>query len=178
MPIHSFGSLNLDYVYAVDHFVQGGETMAALGRQVFAGGKGLNQSIALARAGAKVYHAGKVGPDGAMLTQLLQDAGADISHVMVEPEVPTGHAIIQVDNHSGQNCIIIYPGANGCLTPDFIDQALSKAGRENSPCSKTKPAAWPTAWNNAIKRGFKWCSIHPPAPARPWTPGSIPLWIG
>ena len=46
MPIHSFGSLNLDYVYAVDHFVQGGETMAALGRQVFAGGKGLNQSIA------------------------------------------------------------------------------------------------------------------------------------
>lgn len=127
MPVHSFGSLNLDYVYSVDHFVQGGETMAALGRQVFAGGKGLNQSIALARAGAKVYHAGKVGPDGAMLTQLLLDAGADVSHVGVEPDTPTGHAIIQVDSHTGQNCIIIYPGANGCLTPDFIDQALSKA---------------------------------------------------
>ena len=56
MPVHSFGSLNLDYVYAVDHFVQGGETMAALGRQVFAGGKGLNQSIALARAGVGRLH--------------------------------------------------------------------------------------------------------------------------
>ena len=93
MPVHSFGSLNLDYVYSVDHFVQGGETMAALGRQVFAGGKGLNQSIALARAGAKVYHAGKVGPDGAMLTQLLRDAGADVSHVgwsrILPPAMPS-----------------------------------------------------------------------------------------
>ena len=159
MPVHSFGSLNLDYVYSVDHFVQGGETMAALGRQVFAGGKGLNQSIALARAGAKVYHAGKVGPDGAMLTQLLRDAGADVSHVGVEPDTPTGHAIIQVDNHTGQNCIIIYPGANGCLTPDFIDQALSKA----------RPGEFALFQNETSSLAYGLEQCHKP---------STPLWIG
>lgn len=64
MAVLNIGSLNLDYVYRVDHFVRPGETLAASHRAVHAGGKGLNQSVALARAGATVLHAGCVGADG------------------------------------------------------------------------------------------------------------------
>ena len=75
MKLLNFGSLNIDYVYDMPHFVQGGETATATARHVYAGGKGLNQSIAAARAGAQVLHAGAIGPDGAFLTRLLQDPG-------------------------------------------------------------------------------------------------------
>ena len=67
MRILNFGSLNMDYVYQVEHFVRPGETMAALSRSETAGGKGLNQSIALARAGASVCHAGCLGTGGEAL---------------------------------------------------------------------------------------------------------------
>lgn len=67
MKVLNFGSLNVDYVYALDHIVQGGETILSSGMKVFAGGKGLNQSIALAKAGVPVYHAGLVGNDGQIL---------------------------------------------------------------------------------------------------------------
>ncbi|MEG2083739.1 MAG: PfkB family carbohydrate kinase, partial [Oscillospiraceae bacterium] len=73
MKILSLGSLNLDFVYKVDHFVQAGETIAARERNQFCGGKGLNQSIALARAGAEVFHAGKIGADGEVLRKRLED---------------------------------------------------------------------------------------------------------
>ena len=89
MKLLNFGSLNIDYVYDMPHFVQGGETATATARHVYAGGKGLNQSIAAARAGAQVLHAGAIGPDGAFLTQLLEDAGADTS------------ALLQVQEASG-----------------------------------------------------------------------------
>ncbi len=127
MPIRCFGSLNLDHVYSVSHFVQGGETIAASALSVFCGGKGLNQSIALSRAGAEVLHAGKVGRDGDMLVNLLRQAGVDTSRIAVEPEAPTGHAIIQVDEKSGQNCIIIYGGANAMVDPAYIDSVLADA---------------------------------------------------
>ena len=76
--ILNIGSLNLDYVYAVPHFVEAGETLLSGRRDVFAGGKGLNQTVAAARAGAKVCHGGAVGADGEMLLDLLREAGAEI----------------------------------------------------------------------------------------------------
>ena len=77
MRILNFGSLNLDYVYPVDHFVRPGETLAALSRSVKAGGKGLNQSVALARAGACVSHAGCLGTGGELLKTLLEENGVN-----------------------------------------------------------------------------------------------------
>ena len=76
MKILDFGSLNLDTVYRVDHIVQPGETLLPLFVRSYCGGKGLNQSIAIARAGCQVFHAGRVGPDGSrLLDQLkMQDA--------------------------------------------------------------------------------------------------------
>ena len=75
MRILNFGSLNVDYVYNVDHFVRPGETLAALSRDEKAGGKGLNQSVALARAGAPVCHAGCLGAGGEILKDMLDENG-------------------------------------------------------------------------------------------------------
>ena len=71
MKILNFGSLNIDYVYSVSHFVEKGETISSNTLDVFPGGKGLNQSIALGRAGGDVYHAGIIGEDGRFLSELL-----------------------------------------------------------------------------------------------------------
>lgn len=127
MPrILSFGSLNLDYVYHVPHFVRPGETMSPLKREVNCGGKGLNQSIAAALAGASVFHAGKIGRDGQPLIDALRRAGADTSLVAMN-DMPTGHAIIQVEP-SGQNCILLYAGSNGNITRTQVDHTLAGFG--------------------------------------------------
>ena len=67
-----FGSLNIDYVYSVDHFVRGGETIPSSSLSLFCGGKGLNQSIAFAKAGATVFHAGCIGNEGNMLKEMKE----------------------------------------------------------------------------------------------------------
>jgi ribokinase len=122
MPILNFGSYCTDNVYAVPHFVKPGETLPSLGYQVHAGGKGLNQSLALAYAGAKVSHAGKVGIDGQWMRQLLEDAGVDTSLTQVATG-PGGHAIIQV-TPEGENAIVIYGGANTTMGTNDFTRAL------------------------------------------------------
>ena len=130
MKILNFGSLNIDYVYRVQDFVKGGETIHADTMQKNIGGKGLNQSIALARAGAAVYHAGCVGADGAFLVDYLKENGVDTRYI-AETDTPTGHAIIQIDQN-GQNCIIIHGGANTQITTDHIDAVLLQNEINNS----------------------------------------------
>ncbi len=106
----NFGSLNIDHVYRVPWFVRPGETLTSLSCRKFPGGKGLNQSVALARAGIPVMHAGRIGNDGAFLRHILDESGADTS-LLVTADEPTGHAIIQVAP-SGENSIILFGGAN------------------------------------------------------------------
>ena len=101
MKIINFGSLNIDHVYQIEHFVQPGETIASSGYQMHCGGKGLNQSIALARAGANVFHAGKIGRGGEHLLTKLSEAGVDTT-LITTGEGSTGHAIIQV-SPEGEN---------------------------------------------------------------------------
>jgi ribokinase len=120
--ILNFGSLNIDYVYALDHIVKEGETEASVGYYVFEGGKGLNQSVALARAGANVYHAGKIGREGLFLKEAMENSGVDCRFVSVS-DGANGHAIIQ-RAASGQNSIILYPGANHQITAADIDNVL------------------------------------------------------
>lgn len=120
--ILNFGSLNIDYVYALDHIVKEGETEASVGYFVFEGGKGLNQSVALARAGAKVFHAGKIGAEGRFLKEAMEGCGVDCRFVTVS-DGANGHAIIQ-RAASGQNSIILYPGANHEITAADIDSVL------------------------------------------------------
>ena len=124
MQILNFGSLNIDFTYAVDHIATPGETIASTSLAVNLGGKGLNQSIALARAGAKVAHAGMVGIDGGFLVDLLRDNGVDVSAVRTNGDVRTGNAIIQTDAH-GENCIVLYGGANQAIDETSIDEVLA-----------------------------------------------------
>lgn len=123
MKILNFGSLNYDYVYSVDHIVEPGETLNSVKMETFCGGKGLNQSIALARAGIKVYHAGIVGADGETLINICKENGVDISNIE-KSEGKSGHTIIQVEE-KGQNCILLFGGSNRCFTKKFINTVLS-----------------------------------------------------
>ncbi len=126
MGVLNFGSLNIDHVYRVPHFVRPGETLTSLDYRRFAGGKGLNQSIALARAGAQVHHAGKVGPEGTWLRDTLAAEGVNVDFVQVTDD-PTGHAIIQVVPE-GENAIVIYGGANRTITPADATRVLAHFG--------------------------------------------------
>ena len=115
--------MNLDHVYQVPHFVQPGETICAAGMNLFCGGKGLNQSMAVAKAGGKVCHAGIVGEDGGGMVEELCRAGVDVSLIRRAPG-PSSHTVIQVDP-SGQNSIIVYSGENMRLSARDLDQILS-----------------------------------------------------
>lgn len=118
------GSLCIDLVYPVPSIVKAGETLASGARQVFPGGKGLNQSIAAARAGAEVKHYGAVGDDGDMLLEQLQQEGVDTAGVQ-RLSGPSGQAIIQVDAQ-GQNAIVISGGSNRALSNELIDEAVAE----------------------------------------------------
>lgn len=124
MKVLNIGSLNIDRVYDVHRFVQKGETITSSGMSVFAGGKGLNQSIALARAGADVCHVGLIGSDGIFLRDLLKESGVDVSLVQCDTEMPSGHAIIQRDCE-GDNCIVLHGGANLHMDERMVDRALA-----------------------------------------------------
>lgn len=123
MKILNFGSLNLDYTYQLPHIVMPGETITSLDLQVYPGGKGLNQSVALAKAGADVYHAGLIGADGGLLKETCEQSGVNVTFLRTS-KTRSGNAIIQVDEN-GQNSIILYPGANRQITREFVDEVLS-----------------------------------------------------
>lgn len=123
MKVLNFGSLNLDYVYKVDHMVCRGETETCQSRSTYYGGKGLNQSIALSRAGATVYHAGNIGSTGLVLLRELENSGVNTRYVKVLEDVPTGHTVIQNDRE-GDNCILLFGGANRCVTAEQVEEVL------------------------------------------------------
>lgn len=130
MSILCFGSANIDDTYRVPHMVARGETLAATGVARRAGGKGLNQAVALARAAAgrlDVAFAGCVGADGAFLLDELEAAGVDVTRVEVLKDERCGLAVIQNDA-DGDNCIILYGGANRRITLDLVRRALAFYG--------------------------------------------------
>ena len=123
MKILNYGSMNIDNVYQVDHMIQPGETQMANDKSIFAGGKGLNQSIAIAKAGGAVYHAGVVGEDGAILMDTLKRGGVDTQYIKHMPG-PSGHTVIQVDKN-GQNSIIVFAGENMRVLEEDIEKVLA-----------------------------------------------------
>ncbi len=122
MKLVNFGSLNYDYVYSVDHMVLPGETLSSNSMETFCGGKGLNQSIALAKAGVSVYHAGMVGEDGESLIDMCKENQIDYRYIS-KVQGKSGHTIIQLDKQ-GQNSIILFPGTNGLNTLEHIEEVL------------------------------------------------------
>ena len=123
MKLLVFGSLNIDHTYHLPHLVKEGETLSSTAYAKNEGGKGFNQAVALAKAGLDISFAGAIGKDGLFLQEYLQSIGIDTAHIQVL-DVPTGHAIIQVDAE-GRNSIFLYGGANQAITEEHINQVLS-----------------------------------------------------
>ncbi len=129
MKILNFGSLNIDKVYTVENIVKSGETIDSTNYTENVGGKGLNQSVAIAKAGGTVYHAGCVGKDGDTLLQVLNENKVNTSLIKTTA-ISSGQAIIQVDKQ-GQNCIILYHGANYAVSKKYIDEVLANFGEND-----------------------------------------------
>ncbi len=153
MKILNFGSLNVDYVYSVDYFVRAGETLKANSREVLPGGKGLNQSVALARAGAQVYHAGCIGADGEFLRQLLNKKGVNTEYLRTIDGMQ-GHTIIQVDK-KGENCILLYGGTNRSIGDSQIDETLAHFGQGDWLVLQNEVNSLPRIVDAAFARGMR-----------------------
>ena len=153
MAIYNLGSINIDHVYRVPHLPAAGETLSALGYAQGLGGKGANQSVAAARAGACVFHIGAVGPGSDWVLAELAGYGVDLRHVTVGAE-PTGHAIINVDP-AAENSIVIYPGANRVLSGDMAGAALAGAGAGDTLLVQNETSAQAEAAALAAARGMQ-----------------------
>lgn len=153
MKILSLGSLNIDRVYRIDRFVEAGETKAAESMMVNCGGKGLNQSIAAAKAGCEVFHAGLLGSDGQMLKDALSKSGVDVS-LLLPYDGPSGHAIIEVDDH-GQNRIILFGGSNRALTEQQVDHILESFGSQGVVLLQNEINLLPYIMEQAAARGLE-----------------------
>lgn len=152
MRILNFGSLNLDYVYQVEHFVRPGETVSALSQQVNCGGKGLNQSIALARAGAAVWHGGCVGAGGERLSALLEENGVN-TRFLRQTDALQGNAVIQVDRN-GENCILLFGGSNRTITERQIDETIAEFGPGDLLILQNEINGLPYLVRQAAKKGM------------------------
>ena len=126
MAVFNFGSINIDHVYSVPHFVQPGETLSSKDYQSILGGKGANQSVALAKAENDVFHVGAIGSSDAAFIAQMKSAGVNCSHIREISDVASGHAIIQV-TPDAENSIILFGGANQTLSHDHIATALATA---------------------------------------------------
>jgi ribokinase len=115
------GSCNLDLVVGVDHVPQVGETVMGSDVQRYPGGKGANQAVAAARLGCRVAMVGRVGDDeaGALLREALEADGVDTSALLTTPGVPSGTALIAVQD-DGDNAIVVSPGANARVSPQDV----------------------------------------------------------
>ena len=125
MAVFNLGSINADLFYQVPHLLAPGETLASMQHSRGLGGKGANMSVAIARAAARAVHIGAVGADGRWAVERLLEYGVDTRNI-VELDVPTGHAVIMVDDQ-GENAILLFPGANRALTETHIASALMAA---------------------------------------------------
>jgi ribokinase len=159
----NFGSINVDHVYTVEYFVRPGETISCQEYRQFAGGKGLNQSIALAQAGACVYHSGKIGVADIWLKTLMEDKGVDTRFVETINGA-SGHAIIQV-NAKGENSIVIVGGANQLLIASDIERVIENFGKEDYLLVQNEVNAVPQIIRYAKAKGLT--IVFNPAPMNP-----------
>ncbi len=153
MKVLTIGSMNIDHVYSVDHIVQPGETLTTGGMNIFLGGKGINQSMAVAKAGAQVFHSGMIGEDGKMFLDACAEYGVNADFIRIIDE-KTGHTIIQVDKNA-QNCILLYGGANQCLTEEFVDEVLSHFEKDDILLLQNEVNMLPYIIDQAYERGMQ-----------------------
>lgn len=160
MTIFNLGSINADHVYRVSHLPGPGETLAATSLQTGLGGKGANMSVAAARAGSHVAHIGAIGSDGLWARNRLLEYGVDTRHI-VELNVPTGHAIINVDD-AGENAITLFAGANQAISEDKVASVLSAGNTGDILVTQNETNAQAVAAEIGSKLGLRVCYAAAP----------------
>jgi ribokinase len=127
------GSANRDYTVVVERHPQPGETVLGGAVTTGTGGKGANQAAAAALAGAKPVFVGAVGTDstGDDILADLAAAGVDVSYVLRARDQPTGVALITV-TPDGENSIVVAPGANSTITPDWAARMVGGLAADGS----------------------------------------------
>ena len=153
MKVLNFGSLNVDYVYQVDHMVMPGETQSSSGMEIFLGGKGFNQSVALVKAGVPVYHAGLIGEDVMAFVEAAKDYGMHTDFIK-KIDGRSGHTIIQVDKN-GQNCILLHGGSNRAITKEFVDSVLENFEAGDIILLQNEVSEMPYIIDKAYERGMQ-----------------------
>lgn len=115
------GSINQDLALTTPRHPRPGETILAKGHRWSPGGKGANQAVAAARLGARTAFIGRIGDDkqGEALLASLRAEGIDVTHLGIEPDIPTGLAVITIDDDA-ENSIVVSPGANSRLAPGHV----------------------------------------------------------
>ena len=157
MTIFNLGSINIDHIYLMPHLVTAGETLAATHYRAALGGKGANQSIAIARAGADVFHGGMVNIADEDWLDIMAEAGVDIRYVVRCEDLPTGHAIVAVDEEGGENQIILSPSCNAHLPDDLATALLAESKAEDWALSQNETNQTAQFLATAKKRGLQIC---------------------
>ena len=164
MSVTVVGSLNEDVLVRVSRLPGRGETVVGRGTVLAPGGKGANQAAAAGRLGGPVAMVGRVGDDPAADRQLaaLAEAGVDVTAVARTPAAPTGSATIPVEDGTGENLIVVVPGANAELGPADVDVAAVRDARVvllqlEVPLETVRAAA-------AVARGTVVLTPAPPQP--------------
>lgn len=153
MAIINFGSINIDHVYQVPHFVQPGETLDTTDYQILLGGKGANQSIALAKAGADVLHVGYINENDVHFKQEMIKLGINGRFIQCT-STASGHAIIQV-TPSGENAIFIFGGANRLINEKDIQRALFDANEDDWVLLQNETTGTKAVLEQAKAKGLK-----------------------
>ncbi len=128
------GSINMDLVVTTSHIPAPGETVLGGSFSTMHGGKGANQAVAAARAGASVVMVGRLGPDafGDQLRQGLVESGIDVANVGTCKHDPSGVALISVAD-DGENAIVVAPGANSMIRSVHINDAAESGVFDDAP---------------------------------------------
>ncbi len=153
MAVINFGSINIDHIYAVPHFVAPGETLSSTHYQSVLGGKGANQSIACARAGVDTKHVGAINQGDFEFVLPLKSSGVNCQFIQQLNDTATGHAIIQV-NEQGENAIVLFAGANHRLSNEHINDVIESASENDWVLLQNETNAIAEIINSAAAKGL------------------------
>ena len=173
MTVFNLGSINIDHIYTLPHLVRAGETLAATETQSALGGKGANQSIAIARAGGKVRHGGMINKGDTRWLKEMTDAGVDTSFI-IYGNMPTGHAIVAVDAKTAENQIILSPSCNANIPDDLVATLLGNAVSDDWALAQNETNKTAEFLKAAKVKGMKICYSAAPFVAD-ITAGLLPL---
>ena len=160
----NIGSINIDYVYQVPHFLRAGETLEASKRAIFMGGKGLNQSVAAKRSGLEVIHLGVLGADGTFLRDFMQTEGIDVRFLRTDNTLSTGHTVIQV-TPDAENAILYFAGTNHAIDRELVKKALQTLSPGDFVLMQNEVNDVAFCLNEAKKLGL--VTVFNPAPYSP-----------